>query len=338
MAAKTKVYFVLDDSYSITDAGIVMDVHEALNRNMKDISDNAIETDDDVTISLSLFGEIIDEKFFNVPAKHVRTLARYDPRQSATKLFQATKEAILRLEELDKKEGPDCAFLLMVVTDGHNNNFRVTADELKRHIDRVQKTGRWTLVFMLPPRSKASFCRQFKIPEGNVAEWEQSRKGVAQVQAAQTQGITNFLKARRAGQMSTGKFYSDMTTVSSQDVQQVLDDIASDCQILNVGKKERIDTFCRREAGRYTKGCAFYQLVKTEEIQAYKKIIIREKGKQAIYYGPHARDLLGLPDSKVKVVPGNHANFVIFVQSTADNRATDPSTQIVYYPRATIDK
>lgn len=52
------------------------------------------------------------------------------------------------------------------------------------------------------------------------------------------------------------------------------------------------------------KGAAFYQLVKTEDkIQDYKLIAIRDKESGAIYCGPMARQLIGLPqygDARVR--------------------------------------
>jgi len=333
---KTRVFFVLDDSASITQAYIQKEVQQAFNRSLKDISDNAIETGEDVKVSLILFGERINEEFYNIPAKHIRELAKYEPLQGETKLFEATGTAIERMKKIEQVDGFDCAFLLIVFTDGHNNNFRYSAERLKREIKQVQDTGRYTLVFMLPPGSKESFCRQFGIPEGNVAEWEQNRGGVQKAQVAQTAGIASYFKARRAGQMSVNSFYADMSHVTTADLKVNLVDIARFCNVWDVQKKERIDTFCARMSGKaYVKGAAFYQLVKAEKVvQNYKQIIIMEKNKSQIYYGDAARELLGLPAHNVRLVPGNHANYYIFIQSTSLNRNLDPGTKLIYYPPA----
>lgn len=337
-STKTRVSFVLDDSASISHAGIQKDVQRAFNRSLKDISDSAIESGDDVNVSLYLFGQRIEREFFNIPAKHVRELATYDPGQGQTKLFEATERAIKDMREIEKKDGDDCAFLLIVVTDGEENSFQVSAKQLKHTMEQVQDTGRYTLVFMLPPGSKKNFCRQFGISEGNVAEWEQSRAGVQKAEIVQTAGIANYFKARRAGQMSTGSFYADMTHVSTADVRAALIDISRDCNVWDVIKKERIDTFCARMSNKgYIKGAGFYQLVKSEKVvQNYKQIIIMERGKSQIYAGDAARDLLGLPGHNVRLVPGNHANYLIFVQSTSLNRNLDPGTKVIYYPPAAL--
>lgn len=332
---RTRVSFVLDDSASIEHAGITKNLHNAFNKYLKDISDEAISSGDDVGVSLYLFGEDIDREFHDVPAKHIRELAKYSPNQGRTKLFEATARAIHDAEELERKLGKDTAFLIYAITDGENNDFRYSERELKRDIERVQKKGNYTLIFMLPPGSKRGFCRQFSIPEGNVAEWEQSRLGVQKATDAQSAGIKRYFVARRGGQMSSSSFYSDMSHVSSADVRASLEDISHGCQVRSVWKKERIDDFCKREFGGYLKGAAFYQLVKAEKaVQDYKQVLIMEKGKSAIYAGDAARQMLGLPSHNVKLIPGDHANFEIFVQSTSLNRNLDANTKLIYYPAA----
>lgn len=333
---KTRVSFVLDDSASIEHARITKDVHSAFNRYLKDISDDAIQSGDNVAVSLYLFGEDIHPEFFNVQAKHIRELAKYRPQQGKTKLFEATARAITDAEDLEYIEGKDTAFLIYVITDGENNDFKYSASRLKADIARVQKKGNYTLAFMLPPGSKRGFCREFGIPEGNVAEWEQSRRGVQQAADVQVAGIKKYMIARRSGQMSSSSFYADLSHVSSADVRSTLEDISRSCQVRTVWKRERIDSFCTREFGGYLKGAAFYQLVKAEKaVQDYKQVLIMEKGKSTIYAGDAARQMLGLPDHNVKLIPGDHANFEIFVQSTSLNRNLDTNTKLIYYPGAT---
>ncbi len=336
--SKTKVCFVLDDSASISSAGITKDVHTAFNRYLKDISDDAIQSGDDVTVSLFLFGEEITREFYDVQAKHIRELAKYSPNQGRTRLFEATAKAIRAMEDLDvqgSRNGDEVAVLIYVVTDGENNDFRYSATQLRNDIVRVQRKGNYTLAFMLPPGSKRGFCRDFGISEGNVAEWETSRAGVQKAADVQVAGIKKYLVARRAGQMSTDSFYADLSHVSPAQIRGALEDISNKCRVLSVWKRVRIDDFCNDHLGGYIKGAGFYQLVKSEKaVQDYKQILIMEKGKTAIYAGDAARQMLGLPDHSVKLIPGDHANFEIFVQSTSMNRMLDANTKMIYYADA----
>jgi len=56
-----------------------------------------------------------------------------------------------------------------------------------------------------------------------------------------------------------------------------------------------------------------------------------EKGKSEVY-GPDARDLIGLPAGGTeKVIPGNHANYDIYIQSTSNNRRLVRGTKLIYF-------
>ena len=81
------------------------------------------------------------------------------------------------------------------------------------------------------------------------------------------------------------------------------------------------------------KGAGFYQLTKTEPtVQPNKKILVRDKTTQAIYYGDAARQMLGLPTyGNIRLAPGNHGNFDIFIQSTSVNRKLTRGTSLVYW-------
>lgn len=56
-----------------------------------------------------------------------------------------------------------------------------------------------------------------------------------------------------------------------------------------------------------------------------------EKGKTPVYSGEWVRETLGLPKfGEVKVEPGNHGNWDIYVQSASTNRKLVRGTKLVY--------
>jgi hypothetical protein len=81
------------------------------------------------------------------------------------------------------------------------------------------------------------------------------------------------------------------------------------------------------------KGAGFYQLTKTEPlVQDHKRILIRDKTTQAVYFGSAARQMLGLPAwGGVRLAPGDHGNFDIFIQSTSVNRKLAKGTSLIYW-------
>jgi hypothetical protein len=69
-------------------------------------------------------------------------------------------------------------------------------------------------------------------------------------------------------------------------------------------------------------------------VHDYKQIIIRDKKTGAVYSGAEARNLLGLPhNGNVKIIPGNHGAYDVFVQSTSVNRKLPVGTQVIYWSK-----
>jgi hypothetical protein len=108
-------------------------------------------------------------------------------------------------------------------------------------------------------------------------------------------------------------------------------------KFMSVNIKSEIKPFCEQNTGQpYVIGRAFYQLMKRETIQDHKQIMIRNKKSHETYAGVEARNILGFPQfGEIKVHPGNHGNWDIFVQSTSVNRHLLPGTAVIYWNRAT---
>ena len=80
----------------------------------------------------------------------------------------------------------------------------------------------------------------------------------------------------------------------------------------------------------YIRGSVFYQLTKTEKVQDYKEIAIRDRIKGHVYTGASARDLLGLPEyGEIKLIPGSHGQYDVFIQSTSVNRKLVADTDVL---------
>jgi hypothetical protein len=122
--------------------------------------------------------------------------------------------------------------------------------------------------------------------------------------------------------------------VSTQDVAVSLKDISSEVLVLPVTEDIAIRPFIEKQLGKtLKKGAGFYQLTKIERIvQDYKKIMIRDKATQSIFEGAAARQMLGLPTSgNIRLAPGDHGQFDIFIQSTSVNRKLPAGTQLLYW-------
>jgi hypothetical protein len=261
----------------------------------------------------------------------------YDADAQETRLFDTVVEAIELLKKVPDYEDPDVSFLIMINTDGGNNAGRVRGAEMARMISELQKSDRWTVVFRVPKGREAGELERLGIDPGNIMEWELSSAGLATATTVNTQAMNQFYQGRAAGMKSTRSFYANMRDVTSEEVKAALEDVSTKVMLLPVANSEhemQIRDFVEKRTGSpLLKGAAFYQLTKSEDkVQASKKICIRDKTNNAIYYGPAARQLLGIPaHSDIRLKPDDLGKFDVFIQSTSVNRKVQAGSQLLYW-------
>lgn len=102
-------------------------------------------------------------------------------------------------------------------------------------------------------------------------------------------------------------------------------------QVMKVDTNQVIRDFVKDNGLAFKKGRGFYQLTKTETIQEYKEVVLRENATGDLYSGEKARELLGLPRSgNVRARPIVPAGYTAFVQSTSYNRKLIGGTEFLY--------
>lgn len=265
---------------------------------------------------------------------------RYIADGCGTPLFDSVGDLIELFEAAPDYSDPEVSFLIMAITDGYENaSHRWNARSLAAKIKELNLTDRWTFVFRVP-RGHSKNLAALGIPAGNILEWDQTERGVNTAAQQDAEAFTEYFTKRSLGSTSTQKFYTDLSNVTSKDVEAVLVDVSDKITIWPVGPKDdssQIRPFVENRLGKpMKKGAAFYQLNKTEPVvQDYKKIIIRDKKTQAVYEGAAARQMLGLPTyGNVRLAPGNNGDFDIFIQSTSVNRKLAQGTSLIYWEDA----
>lgn len=314
---------------------------DGVNKTLRDITKAAEESRQETRVSLYDFADYVNRPFFERPTQMVEQLYSYYP-NGGTALFDAVERAI-NDHLVPQSQYEDHSFVVIAITDGQDNGSRdKTGRTMNELVRRVQGTDRWTVTFQLPPNHKAPFCRHFSVPEGNVTEWEATRQGVERATVQRDLGTQAYFAGRSVGVNSTKSFYEKVTTdlskLNTNTLRQTLTNIAGQVKTWQVDREEDIQPFVQRQLGNvpYIPGTAFYQLTKTEaRVQPYKKVLLMEKGSRAVYGGDEARRLIGLKDGATcRVIPGNHSNFDIFIQSTSNNRKLVRGTKVVHYPNA----
>lgn len=327
----TRVAFVLDRSGSM---GHVMNkALDALDDSIDTIRKSTEEEGQSATVTVVVFDDQIDTLVVNRPVRDMGPVQRIRARNS-TALRDAVKVAVDALTAAPAGQDEDVAYLVNVITDGMDNRSRMSERSFADMLQKHQATDRWTFAFLVPP-GYTSYAVDAGVPRGNVQEWETSAQGVDQYRKATTLSLGTYFGDRSKGATRSTSFYTtNMTNVAVADV-RALDDVTSKGAVLEVGNRDASSRDFVEEKGlRFHTGCIFYPLTKSEKIQGYKKIIVTEKGKTELYGGKQARALLGLPDHELRVRPGDHANFDIYVQSTSTNRKLLAGTKVVYMPGA----
>jgi hypothetical protein len=336
-----KNYIGISRDHSGSMAYLARAAAKDYNENIAVIKDRALAEKQDTIVSVvkcggNRAGEVVRD-VVNSNVQMLQEVKNYDTPGNSTPLWDSVGELIEMFEKVPDANDPDVSFLIMIITDGQENSSkRWTGQRLAAKIKELQGSDRWTFVFRVP-LGHSSFITEIGIPRGNVLEWETSERGMETASVMTRSAMSNYYSMRSSGAKSTNTFFTDLSAVKSQTVKSKLIDITNDVKLWNSDKDgELIREFCERKSKKpFLKGAAFYQLTKTEKkVQDYKQIVIKDKTTGSFYSGQEARNLLGLPHhGEVKIVPGNHGKYDIFIQSTSVNRKLASGAQVLYWEK-----
>jgi hypothetical protein len=280
----------------------------------------------------------------NAAVTVLEPMATYTADGRGTPLYDSVGSLIELFEKLPAAKDKDASFVIFAITDGQENSSCYWSDvKLARRITELTATDRWSFIFRVPRGYGRDLQSKLGIPAGNIQEWDQTERGVVVAAKADAEAFTQYFAGRSLGATSTQKFYADLTNVSASEVKAQLEDISSEVMLWPVSEADDgavIVSFCEQRLSgfgkRMLKGAAFYQLTKPEaRVQDYKKILIRDKTTNAIYYGNAAKQMLGLPTvGQIKLWPGQQGNYDVFIQSTSYSRKLVKNSQLLYWENA----
>ena len=273
--------------------------------------------------------------------KFLNPLKSYRADGGRTPLWDSVVKAINLLQgsvALNRISGEGESFLVFVTTDGQDNSSKTPPEKLARVIRELQGTDVWTFVFRVPVGYKKNIVA-LGIPADNVMEWEQTSEALVKSTQETTTAFRNYFDNRNKGVTSSRSFYtSDLKAVCLGEVKAEMQDITNEVEVARVWSGDdgsQIREFAFKSFGEYKIGCGFYELTKAETIQEHKKIIIKHLKKGLYFTGKYARELLEIPTSgEVRVHPGDHGDFEIYIQSTSVNRKVYKNTNVLYWKNA----
>ncbi len=324
------VIFVVDRSGSMSS--IRRKVVSVFNSQLAALKKSAASTGQATFVSFYTFHSVVDApRFFALPIDKVPKLDAIST-TGATALLDATGQALVDHQGLPGGALDNVSFILLVLTDGYENHSRKYKSKIGTMIKAAQASGRWTLAFLTPKGGEATLLR-YGIPAGNIQAWSTSGSGVQTMGQDLQRGLQTFYEARQKGERAVvGVFTTNLAQVSVEAVSASMSDSTDAFVRIPVSSAVAIRPLVESELKTsYKKGHGYYELTKPELVQEYKEIAIVDKASGKIYAGDAARSHLGLPiGARIKVKPGDHGSFAIFVQSTSVNRKLVAGTSLLY--------
>jgi len=247
-----------------------------------------------------------------------------------TALASAMTLTINDLKMTPEKYG-EHSFLIYLITDGmENESPRHVVTGLPLLLDSLP--DHWTIAAFAPDAAAKHNLKLLGFANDNITVWDPNASFEEVGQVIQTAN-TSFMQQRSAGVRGTKSLFN-LKQASINDIKNALTPLTKGSYTINPvgGEKVRINEFVEKIAGSYTPSLAYYEMTQRVRIQGYKKIAILVEKDDEVYMGDAAREIVGLPtDGKtdVRVSPGSHPGYRIFIQSTSFNRHLLPNSRLL---------
>lgn len=145
------------------------------------------------------------------------TEENYRP-EGMTAMLDAVAATIDGLEKVEDIEDEQTAVLVLVVSDGQENNSKKeTYASISERVQRLTKTGRWTFVYLGSNQDLSKIQQDLNIPMGNTQTFVNTPAGYASAFVQTNQGLSNYMSGRARGvTMSTSFYGGDPDPVQGQ--------------------------------------------------------------------------------------------------------------------------
>ncbi|MFE0516233.1 vWA domain-containing protein [Streptomyces sp. NPDC058964] len=333
------VALVLDASSSMTH--LSRKVVEVADQQIAYLARRSKELDQETRVTVYVFADKVECVIYDKDVLRMPSLKQLYRVGGMTSLLAAALKSQRELAQTAQLYG-DHSFLTFVLTDGQENASHRCPDapvrdprQLVEAVAQMIQTQQdnWTLAVLVPDQMGKREAMQCGFPKDNIAIWDAtSTQGLEEAGQVIRQATEKFMVGRSQGIRGSRAVFSmgadavNKDTIKAAGLTPVK---PSQYALIPVARDAAIRDWVIECGHTYRTGGAFYQLSKSEKIQARKQIAVLEKKTDRVYTGPEARALLGLPDVEVRVKPDHNDDFTIFVQSTSVNRKLVPNTRLL---------
>ncbi|MEU2062510.1 vWA domain-containing protein [Streptomyces sp. NPDC013455] len=333
------VALVLDASSSMSHlSGKVVEVAD---QQIEYLARRSRELDQETRVTVYVFADKVECVIYDKDVLRMPSLKELYRVGGMTALLAAALKSQRELAQTAQLYG-DHSFLTFILTDGQENashrgpdapagDPRVLVEAVAEMI--AAQEDNWTLAVLVPDQMGKREAMRCGFPKDNIAIWDAtSTQGLEEAGQVIREATEKFMVGRTKGirgsraVFSTGAEAVNKETIEAAGLTPV---DPSSYALVPVAREAAIRDWVVESGHTYRTGGAFYQLSKSEKIQARKRIAVLEKKSDRVYTGPEARTLLGLPDAEVRVKPDHNDDFTIFVQSTSVNRKLVPNTRLL---------
>jgi hypothetical protein len=336
----------------INHVALVLDASSSmshLSRKVVEVADQQIaylarrsgELDQETRVTVYVFADKVECVIYDKDVLRMPSLKESYRVGGMTALLAAALKSQQELAQTAQLYG-DHSFLTFVLTDGQENaSHRCPDAPLRKPRELVTAVAEmiatqednWTLAVLVPDQMGKREAMQCGFPRDNIAVWDAtSTQGLEEAGQVIREATEKFMVGRAQGIRGSRAVFSVGAEAVNKDTIKAAGLAAVDpsgYRLIPVTRDAAIRDWVVECGHTYRTGGAFYQLSKSEKIQARKQIAVLEKKTDRVYSGPEARALLGLPDVEVRVKPDHNDDFTIFVQSTSVNRKLVPNTRLL---------
>ncbi|MPY32987.1 VWA domain-containing protein [Streptomyces adustus] len=333
------VALVLDASSSMSH--LSSKVVEVADQQIAYLARRSRELDQETRVTVYVFADKVECVIYDKDVLRMPSLKQLYRVGGMTALLAAALKSQHELAQTAQLYG-DHSFLTFVLTDGQENASHRCPDAPARNPRELVKAvaemiatqeDNWTLAVLVPDQMGKREAMRCGFPRDNIAVWDAtSTQGLEEAGQVIREATEKFMVGRTQGIRGSRTVFSMGAEAVNKDTIKAVGLAAMDpsrYQLIPVARDAAIRDWVVECGHTYRTGGAFYQLSKSEKIQARKQIAVLEKKTDRVYSGPEARALLGLPNEEVRVKPDHNDDFTIFVQSTSVNRKLVPNTRLL---------
>lgn len=315
------------------------------------------ELDQETRVTVYVFDDRVECAIFDKDVLRLPSIKDLYWIQGQTALRDATIKSQRDLAKTYQEYG-DHAFLTFVLTDGQENASHSSTNDLRYLL--THQPENWTVAVLVPNLRAKMDAESYGFPKGNIEIWDtNSSTGIAEVGETVNIALDTYMTSRASGIRSSKTLFAgsaqqvNTQTVAAAGLTPLDPDkfflfpaVPTSGMAIHIPKKTilksrpeglkhvEIKEMVESTGRTYILGNAYYELVKSEKVDANKMVAVVERATSKVYVGHAARTLIGLDDTSRRIRPmpkdsSGHPPFKIFIQSQSTNRLLPLGTQVL---------